>query len=88
MFEHTMCSSALSRLPVKLTELGTKSHLCHDMFTNLHYTIPVSRSWLMLPKCYMSNSTVLRSVKDEPHQDHRLGTVITSNSIMQYKKSH
>ena len=29
---------ALSRLPVKLTELGTKSHLCHDMFT-MHFTL-------------------------------------------------
>ena len=28
---------ALSLLHVKLTEPGTKSHLCHDMFTNLQY---------------------------------------------------
>ena len=27
----------LSHVPVKLTELGTKIHLCH-MFTNLHYS--------------------------------------------------
>ena len=27
---------ALSHLPVKLTELNTKIHLCHDRFTNVH----------------------------------------------------
>ena len=30
---------AMSRLPVKLTELGSKTHLCHDMFTNLYYNV-------------------------------------------------
>ena len=33
----TCWEKALSRLPIKLTEQGTKSYLWHDMFTNLFY---------------------------------------------------
>ena len=35
----------LSRLPVQLTELGTKFQLCHDMFTNLFNVV---KTWPVL----------------------------------------
>ena len=41
---------ALSRLHVQLTELWTKCHLCHDMFTNLHnkYKMLLHRIYFLL----------------------------------------
>ena len=39
---------ALSRLPIRSTELGTNATSCHDMFTYLHHSIPVLFTFIVM----------------------------------------